>query len=72
MVLDRAMRKQMAKIQGILKELLFILIFLIISSTRLYAQENNDNIRFSGSANLSDNFYSSNGIDPRQPPNLFV
>lgn len=72
MVLDRVMRKQMAKIQGILNGLLFILIFLSISSTRLYAQENNDNIRFSGSANLSDNFYSSNGIDPRQPPNLFV
>ncbi|MFO7829029.1 MAG: hypothetical protein R6V23_10435 [Bacteroidales bacterium] len=72
MVSDRAMRKQMAKIQGILNGLLFILIFLSISNTRLYAQENKDNIRFSGSANLSDNFYSSNGIDPRQPPNLFV
>jgi len=72
MVLDRAMRKQMAKIQGILNGLLFILILLIISNKILYAQENNDNVRFSGSANLSDNFYSSNGIDPRQPPNLFV
>ena len=72
MVLDRAMRKQMAKIQGILNGLLFILILLIISNKILYAQENNDNVRFSGSANLSDNFYSSNGIDPRQPSNLFV
>lgn len=72
MVLDRSLRKQIAKIKVLLKCLFFVLIFLIMSNKGLYSQENKDNIRFSGSANLSDNFYSSNGIDPRQPSNLFV
>ena len=72
MVLDRTKNKKMPKLKAKLNTLLFILILLIMNSLKIYSQENNDNLRFSGSANLSDNFYSSNGIDPRQPSNLFV
>jgi len=72
MVFDRVIQKQMPKIKEKLGYILLIVILLCVNNTRLLSQESNDNVRFSGSANLSDNFYSSNGIDPRQPANLFV
>jgi len=72
MVLDNILQNVIFKVQVTLMTLLLILILLTINITNVYSQENNDNVKFTGSANLSDNFYSSNGIDPRQPSNLFV
>ena len=50
----------------------FILILFLgnSSTTKLFAQGVNDYIKIGGSINLSDNFYSSSGIDRRQPGNV--
>ena len=55
----------------ITKKRLAAFTFLMLANiTYLFSQENNNPIKFSGSASVSDNFYSASGIDPRQPGNL--
>jgi len=57
----------------ITKKRLAAFTFLMLANiTYLFSQENNNPIKFSGSASVSDNFYSASGIDPRQPGNLFT
>lgn len=51
---------------------LLILLLLLSNTTGLYAQDENNAIKFNGSVNLSDNFYSASGIDPRQPSNMYM
>ncbi len=54
-------------------KMLLILGLLILFNSGIRAQEEkNSPIKFSGSANFSDNFYSASGIDPRQPSNMFL
>lgn len=54
------------------KRLAAFTILMLANITYLFSQEINNPIKFSGSASLSDNFYSSNGIDPRQPSNNLI
>lgn len=54
------------------KRLLLAFVLICFLLTTSYSQENNEVIKFSGSASLSDNFYSASGIDPRQPSNMFT
>ncbi|MBI9053525.1 MAG: hypothetical protein JEY96_06885 [Bacteroidales bacterium] len=72
MVFDNRLYKQESGVKASLRLLLLITILSTAFVHTLFAQENNQNITFNGSANLSDNFYSSSGIDPRQPGNLFT
>ncbi len=44
--------------------------YLLNSSSELYSQDAGKYIKVGGSINLSDNFYSSSGIDRRQPANV--
>ncbi|GIV45834.1 MAG: hypothetical protein KatS3mg036_0652 [Ignavibacterium sp.] len=41
-----------------------------LTNTSLFAQDVSNYIKIGGSINLSDNFYSSSGIDRRQPANV--
>ena len=47
-------------------------ILLMLITKIIMAQDEYKPIRFSGSASVSDNFYSANGIDPRQPSNMLI
>lgn len=49
-----------------------IMIFSLsnLTNTSLFAQDVNNYIKVGGSINISDNFYSSSGIDRRQPANV--
>lgn len=49
-----------------------IMIFSLsnLTNTSLFAQDVSNYIKIGGSINLSDNFYSSSGIDRRQPANV--
>jgi len=53
-----------------IQALVIIFICCCSSSQRLFAQNVADYIKIGGSINLSDNFYSSSGIDKRQPANV--
>jgi hypothetical protein len=55
------------------KKILLLLGCLLVYSTMLFSQEENKkNVKFSGSANITDNFYSASGIAPRQPGNMLT
>lgn len=43
---------------------------MLLCNRLLFAQDLSDYVRIGGSINLSDNFYSSSGIDRRQPANV--
>lgn len=64
------------RLRNITREI-FILFFTIIifslsnlTNTFLFAQDVSNYIKVGGSINLSENFYSSSGIDRRQPANV--
>ena len=58
---------------SISKSILLLLGCLLVYSTMLFSQEENKkNVKFSGSANITDNFYSASGIAPRQPGNMLT
>ena len=57
-------------ILSIKRYIVFVLLCLLFFES--FSQDNNEMIKFSGSASISDNFYSSSGIDPRQPENMLT
>lgn len=61
-----------SSIKKIILRLQFLITCLIIFASTLFSQERKGVIKFGGSANISDNFYSANGIDPRQPDNMLT
>jgi len=59
-------------LRGINKYKMLLVVCFALNVGGLYAQSGSEVIKFSGSASVFDNFYSSSGIDPRQPANLFT
>jgi len=55
-----------------MQRVLIVFILLVILSLKSKTQEKNKIIQFNGSASITDNFYSSHGIDPRQPSNILM
>ncbi len=62
--------KTKKNLEFILKCLVVFFLFFISFNQLLIAQGSGRYIKVGGSINLSDNFYSSSGIDKRQPANI--
>lgn len=72
MVLDSHTVVLISSIKMINKRSYIVLVFLCFLLPESFSQNDNDIIKFSGSASISDNFYSASGIDPRQPGNMLT
>ena len=61
-----------SSIKMINKRSYLVFVFLCFLLPESFSQNSNEVIKFSGSASISDNFYSASGIDPRQPGNMLT